>query len=153
MPEEKLQRAIAEGSYDIRSTVALLEEPAEKPAPADSVREAEATVAVEWHKYSPNYRRAEIESPGQGFLRISEVWYPGWSVLVDGKKVPVYRADLAWMAIPISGGNHVIEMMPDSLYYDRAMWVTLPLIVLLIGIWGWAGFAAWRRKKGAASGS
>jgi uncharacterized membrane protein YfhO len=83
-----------------------------------------------------------------GFLRISEVYYPGWKILVDGVSVPVYRADLAWMAVAITKGEHTIEMIPQSLYLQKAEIVSYPLMLLLLLYWiGLAGFTAINQKK------
>jgi uncharacterized membrane protein YfhO len=82
-----------------------------------------------------------------GFLRISEVYYPGWEVRIDGKKATIYRADLAWMAVNITKGSHTVEMLPHSLYLEKAEIVSYPLMILF-GIY-WIGIAAVRvrRKK------
>ena len=82
-----------------------------------------------------NDRRADVTAPRDGFLRIAEVYYPGWKVTIDGKSVPVYRADGAWMAVFIPAGSHTVAMSAHSLYFEKAVWVSFPVILLLILYW------------------
>lgn len=142
-----IENALKNGSYDYRARVALLKEPGNKPNPRlDSLTPKQAD--VRWQAYTPNYRKAKVSLYDNGFLRISEVYYPGWKILVDGVSVPVYRADLAWMAVAITKGEHTIEMIPQSLYLQKAEIVSYPLMLLLLLYWiGLAGFTAINQKK------
>lgn len=152
MDEEEIARALTAGVYDIRRSVALLEEPDQKPsitpAPAvDSTGPARSSFHVTWERYTPNDRRARVRTDRDGFLRISEVWYPGWEVRVDGEPVKIYRADLAWMAVYLEKGEHVVEMQPKSLYLRKASFVSTPLIVALLGYWLFVGVVSIVRRR------
>jgi hypothetical protein len=128
--------ALQSGRYDYRTTVALLQEPDSKPpalAHADSARAM--AMPVEWVAYTPNYRKAEVQAPADGFMRISEVFYPGWRVHLDGKPTKIYQADAAWMAVAITTGKHTVELVPGSIYLGRASLVSYPLMVLVAGYW------------------
>jgi hypothetical protein len=149
MKEDQIVPALQANAYDIRSTVALLEEPAQKPsaaAPADST--AIVSMKVEWKKYTPNYREAQVSAPREGFLRFAEVYYPGWKIRVDGKPVKYYRADQTWMAIYLAQGSHRIEMMPTSLYLGKAELVSFPIIAVLILYWIAMAVVSTRKKRG-----
>ena len=139
MDTSQVAAALRNGTYDYTQTVALVNEPTVKPAITalpDSVPLPAMTTV--WNKYTPNYRSATITAPADGFLRISEVYYPGWKFTVDGKDVPFYQADLSWMAITITKGVHTIVMKPHSNYIGKALWISIPclagLIVYLGGI-------------------
>jgi hypothetical protein len=137
--------AIRNGVYDIRTTVALSKEPEKKPQvnPADSSgRHAGIQCAVAWEKYTPNARRAKVSVMQDGFLRISEVYYPGWEMLIDNVKTKIYQADCAWMAIPITKGEHTIDMFPRSYYLKTAEMISFPLM-MIFGVY-WIGFVAFR---------
>ncbi|MBN1129566.1 MAG: YfhO family protein [Chitinispirillaceae bacterium] len=140
--------ALRDSGYDYRTTVAFLETPSITfPGIPDSAIGLLAPLSVTWQEYTPNRRSVKVTAPADGYLRISEAYYPGWKVMVDGKPVPVYRADLAWMAIPLTGGDHVVEMVPHSLYFAKAAWVTFPLVLVLCVFWAGVAIAARGRKR------
>jgi hypothetical protein len=146
LDSSRIVDALRSGQYDPRKTIALFKEPAQKPAMGDTVTpvDPQSLLSLQWEKYTPNYRSAKVSAQRDGFLRISEVYYPGWEIRIDKKPVPVYRADLSWMAVNITKGDHLVEMLPHSLYLKKARWVSFPLLILLGLYWI---FAAIKRKK------
>ncbi|HAJ80484.1 MAG TPA: hypothetical protein DCO75_12025 [Fibrobacteres bacterium] len=151
MDSSRIIDALRSGQYDPHKTVALMKEPVEKPAAitdtsvlADSANRME----MQWQSYEPNYRSAKVDVKRDGFLRISEVYYPGWEIRIDHKPVTVYRADLSWMAVNITKGEHLVEMMPHSMYLKKAEMVSFPLMGLLGLYWIFAAVnSAVRRKR------
>lgn len=138
--------ALKTGAYDYRKVVGLLEEPRERPAvPADSLSNKGAS--VQWRTYTPNYRKVNVSSSADGFLRISEVYYPGWKICIDGKPVKVYRSDLAWMAVNFPKGSHTVEMFPQSLYFNKAAMVSFPMMILLGIYWIGLGVVRFGKRK------
>lgn len=144
MEESAIKEALANGGYDYRSRVALMEEPQVKPKSSPAAN-GKNQFTVEWEKYTPNVRNARISTDRDGFLRISEVWYPGWKIFVDGEEVEPLRADLAWMAIPISAGEHQVEIRATSPYLAQAKVISFPIIIALIVYWGVYAFL--KRKR------
>jgi hypothetical protein len=67
-----------------------------------------------------------------GWLMISSTWYPGWKAYIDGKNVPVSRADYLFMAVNVPGGSHQISLVyqPESFAIGGA--VSLMSILLII---------------------
>lgn len=145
MDTSKILESLRNGSYDYRSTVALTAEPQVHFENNDSIQ---GNMSVCWKEYSPNYRKAEISAPGSGFLRISETYYPGWEIRVDGKKTAFYKADYCWMAVPVSGGRHVVEIIPHSMFIGKVAFISIGLIILLFIYWSFL-FISDRRKKNA----
>ena len=151
----KMADEIANGRYDYRRCVALTSRPA---LPSGFVLPKNSSFAnvsgdlrTKWESYSPNYRKASITAPADGFVRISEVYYPGWEIKIDSKTVPHLRADCAWMAVPVREGAHVIEMIPHSRYLGRFIPVFIVSILLVSAVWCFCAFTALRNRKKAAS--
>jgi hypothetical protein len=136
MDSTRISAALRSNGYDYRNTIALLDQPSVTfPEANDSSLQNIPPLSVTWKRYTPNDRAVSVTAPANGYLRISEVYYPGWKMIVDGKASPLYRADLAWMAIPLTKGEHLVEMKPHSLNFAKAAWVTFPLAILLCLYW------------------
>jgi len=45
-----------------------------------------------------------------GFLVISDVYYPNWKALIDKKETKIYITDYAFRGVYVPKGNHIIEM-------------------------------------------
>ncbi len=153
MDSSRIVPALQSGGYDYRTTVALLADPMRKPpAPTpDSLANAVAALfSAQWQRYSPNDRIVRVTVPLDGFLRISEVYYPGWKILIDGKPASVNRSDLAWMAVFLPKGEHVVEMSAHSLYLAKAELVTFPLLAFLCLYWCTIGLL--RKRKNGSGG-
>jgi hypothetical protein len=92
-------------------------------------------ISTKWNRYTANNRVAEVEVKESGILRIAEVDYPGWEIKIDGKTVKPIRADIAWMAVPISAGKHKIEMTINSPFLPKAEKITVPTVIILLIYW------------------
>jgi hypothetical protein len=141
----KMLDALLNGQYNYRTTVALEKEPAVKINGEDSDRNSE--LKVTWEKYTPNYRKVSVDAPADGYLRISEVYYPGWEIKIDGKNVDVYKADLSWMAVNISKGSHMVEMIPHSRNFGKIAAVSFSIIIVFVIYWIIIGSIRFGRKK------
>lgn len=47
---------------------------------------------------------------GSHFEVISETFDPGWKAYIDGRRVPVYRADYIFQGVVVPAGQHSLEM-------------------------------------------
>jgi hypothetical protein len=56
----------------------------------------------------------EAEAPAPGVLVVSEAAYPGWSATLDGRPVPLLRADYAFRGVALPAGRHVVKMTFQS---------------------------------------
>ncbi|MBX9775824.1 MAG: YfhO family protein [Xanthobacteraceae bacterium] len=59
----------------------------------------------------------DVESALGGVLALHETWYPGWIAEIDGKRVPILRADVLFRGIEVPAGYHrvVFRYAPFSL--------------------------------------
>jgi len=58
-------------------------------------------------KNTPNI--IEVRANGPGKLVLSEVYYPGWRVMIDGKKAEITRAHQILRSVSISEGSHLVK--------------------------------------------
>ncbi len=91
--------------------------------------------AVHLVSYHANKVVLTTESDGDGFLYLSDTYYPGWRAYVDGKETKIYRANLAFRAVEVPKGRHtvVFKYVPMSFYIGLVL--TLFGIVLCVWLW------------------
>jgi len=94
-------------------------------------------------KYTPGEIAMRVNATENGYLFLSEVWYPGWKAEIDGQPTPIYRADFLFRAVALSNGEHKVSMV----YSPRSFKVGL--ILTCIGLLAWLGLAGivWRRRR------
>ena len=58
----------------------------------------------------------DVKTPNDGFVFLSDTYYPGWKATIDGKKTRLYRANYCFRAVKVEKGDHLIEMrfLPKS---------------------------------------
>ena len=76
----------------------------------------------------------KIEATGPGELVLSEVYYPGWKVYIDGKEEPIEQLDGVFMGTELDNGNHSVEFVFRP---------TLVFLALLLAGLAWMGIVAY----------
>ncbi|HKZ84103.1 MAG TPA: YfhO family protein [Anaerolineae bacterium] len=129
--------ALADQSFDV-SSEALVSQPV--PLSAASAISSSARVSI----YEPERIVIDVEAAADGLLVLSELDYPGWHATVDGRAVPVLRANAALRAVVVPAGSHRVEMSfaPASVTLGLALsigsWLagSLALVLLARHRWG-----------------
>ncbi len=120
--------AICEPDFDPASAVVV-----EGGKPLD-IRPVEGVSSLDIVAYSPSRIDLKAQMPAQGYLVLSEVYYPGWRAYVDGRRVPVLRANYAFRAVYLEPGYHEV-----SFVFEPTSWK----VGLGISVATWIGLAAW----------
>jgi uncharacterized membrane protein YfhO len=55
--------------------------------------------------------RIEVELSTDGHVVFVDSYDPGWRATVDGRPVPVLRANVAFRAVSVPAGSHVVDMV------------------------------------------
>jgi hypothetical protein len=72
-------------------------------------------------------------SPTDGYLILSDAYYPGWRALIDGTPTPIELANSAFRAVKLTAGAHTIEFRyePDSVKFGAMITIGCGLIVII----------------------
>lgn len=66
--------------------------------------------------YQDNRLTLETSSTSDGFLVLTDSFYPGWQATIDGRAVEIFPTDVAFRGVIVPAGNHtVVFRYPPSL--------------------------------------
>jgi len=97
---------------------------------------------VEFISETNNRLQLLVKSTGNVLLVLSDTYYPGWKVFVDGSPEKIYQANYTFRAIPLSAGIHQVKFVYDPVSFKLGAGVTFVGILVCLGM-GWVG----QRKK------
>jgi hypothetical protein len=94
--------------------------------------------------YDPDRVVVETTEEGDGWLVLTDAWYPGWRATVDGAPAEIMRADVLFRGVRVPAGRHRVEFTyaPMSFLVGAGM-----SVVALVGCAMAVGWAAVRGSK------
>ncbi|HPT97825.1 MAG TPA: YfhO family protein, partial [Armatimonadota bacterium] len=92
----------------------------------------------------------EVESPGGGWLVLSDYNYPGWRARVDGELTPIYRANVIARAVRVPPGRHEVVFTYEPLSWEQGILVSSLSLAVLLGL---IGLCLRRRRYHAMKGT
>jgi hypothetical protein len=120
---------IHESGFDPATLVVL-----EGGQPLDVPTEGQATVQVV--RYEPDSLAIAVDSPAEGYLVLSDPFYPGWRALVDGKAAAILRADYAFRAVAVPAGTHQVTMTFQPRSWRVGLGVSVLTALILLALTG-----------------
>jgi len=75
------------------------------------------TGKIELLTHNANEVSLACTTESDAFLYVSDAYYPGWKAYIDGKKVPIYRANLAFRAVYVPKGHHSVLFVYRTLSF------------------------------------
>jgi len=102
--------------------------------------------SVQVVRYETNALEIAVDSDAEGYLVLSDPFYPGWRAELDGRPVTILRANYAFRAVRIPPGAHRLTMT-----FRPASWsvgLALSGLTLLALAVAWlVSVAGWLRKR------
>ncbi len=122
-------------------------------APVDEKRGASATNdQVNIVSREPDEINLKVKMDDPGYLVASELWFPAWKVMVDGKTTDLLRAYGTFWAVSLEKGEHNVVFT----FFDRMSW--MGGLISILGLAGAIGFLcfpwlenSFKKKKTAKS--
>ncbi len=102
---------------------------APKPPPKPPSRGVPAVV----HRASFNQIRATLDAPNEGIVLINELFYKDWRATLNGKPIPLFRANFMLMGVRVPKGQHTLQLAyhPRSFFLGAALTSFAALLFLL----------------------
>ncbi|MBS1904083.1 MAG: YfhO family protein [Bacteroidetes bacterium] len=95
----------------------------------------DSTESVQIAKYENETIEMKTSSAKNRLLFMSEVWYPAWEATVDGKPLPIYKADWAFRALAVPAGQHTITLTYHDSRFENGRMISLATnIIAILGL-------------------
>lgn len=88
------------------------------------------TYSIEKYNYNSIAIKSVADSPG--ILYWSDGYDKGWRAYVDGKEVPIYRANINFKAINIPAGNSNISFTYEPFLFKIALYIFYGIVIISI---------------------
>ena len=91
------------------------------------------TSSLSYTQYTSHSREIHASTKSDAYLVFSEVWYPGWSVTIDGIPSEFSKANYAFRAVYLPAGDHIIhtEFKPQIWYVSLGISIFALLTIIL----------------------
>ncbi len=112
LKDEEILRTLMTEDFNPQEVLSLEEEPVDLP----EERIGEDEVVINEDQYFNNQVIIKTKSDSDGFLFLSDNYYPGWKAFIDNQETKIYRADYTFRAIFAPKGEHEVRFVyqPDS---------------------------------------
>ena len=141
-----IERDPARVLEDVRAaahTRAVLELAEARRLPYDLPLREPASVAGTLVAYAPDEIRAIVDAPREGLVVLDELYYPGWTIEVDGVAAPMLRANYLMRGVWVGAGHHAITWRFEPREF-RPLFAGYLFALLLIAS---AAIAAYQRRR------
>ena len=76
---------------------------------------------VKISSYLSNEIIIHTQSSSDGFLVLTDLYYPGWKAYVDGQEKPILKADYLFRALPLEAGSHQVRFAYDPASFNLGL--------------------------------
>lgn len=98
-------------------------------------------------KYANENIIYKVNSSGNCFLLLNEVYYPDWKAYLDGKEIPIYQTNYFMRGVVVPKGNHNLELKFYSQEFETGKTLSLASNILLALLLILSIFFEMRNKK------
>jgi hypothetical protein len=137
--EADLLAFLKSAAFDHRRMAVIEEQPAHAlPAPATP-----PTWTARITAYRNNAMTIAAETSHDGFLVLSEIFYPGWKAYIDGGETRIYRTNYNLRGMFVPAGSHTIEVRFEPSSFRNGMWISTTVLLICgagVGVW-------WKKRK------
>jgi hypothetical protein len=131
--------AIFSSETDLRNTIVLEKHPV-FPELTTPYTPSASQSSVTIDDYSPEFVRMSVTATRSAMLFLSDNYYPGWNVTVNGVDYPVYRADYTFRAVPVPAGISTV------VFTYSPTWLPYVVFISLIGVTGFI-YLMWKGNR------
>jgi hypothetical protein len=144
--EDRIIAALYDTTFDYRSQIMLESAPPNAPVPLDASVKLPVVPARVYDNRNRSFK-VDVDMLEDGFLFLSENYYPPWKTYENGQLLPTLKADAAFRAIPLKKGKHTLECKFENPTLTAAARISGFTFILLILASIGLGIQYWRNRK------
>jgi hypothetical protein len=133
----KILSRLKDPKFDVREKIFLMETPSNITPDTSTGVSSNPVLPARVYDNRINSFQVDVEMNKDGFLLLSENYYPAWKAYVDGEETRIYRANYLFRAVHLKKGKHEVRFVFDSFPYRVSKMITLltsALVLVMIGI-------------------
>ncbi len=88
-------------------------------------------------RQAPDLLELEVELQRPGIVVLADVYYPGWTLTIDGQEAPIYRANRMMRGAAVTEGRHTL------IFTYRPSTFRIGLMISIAGLVALGGLALW----------
>jgi Bacterial membrane protein YfhO len=115
--------------------------------PEGSDRADGSSGAAHVARYAPEKVTVDATATRAGLLVLTDVFYPGWKVTVDGRPAKIERVDYLLRGVRVGAGHHVVRFSYEPSSFTIG-WIISVISLLAVLVLGGVGWARLRRRRG-----
>ena len=120
--------ALFSGQFDPDRRVVI---EGEATASISGCQGAQTKAEIEVISEHSNQINLRLRAPSQGWLVLSDVWYPGWQARVDGQVTHIWRANYLFRAVRVEAGEHDVVFTYKPLSFTLGSLASLFTAIVL----------------------
>lgn len=130
LTDEEILKTLMDKNFNVQQTLLLEEKPENSP----EKKSGEDRVVISEENYFSNQVLIKTESISDGFLFLSDNFYPGWKAFIDGKETKIYRANYAFRAIFLPAGEHEVRFLFQPQSFKIGLGISVLALLVLFGL-------------------
>jgi hypothetical protein len=130
--EDEILEKLGDVNFNPKEYVILEEKPKLVQSPDSTVQNLNSSAEI--IKYSPLELIINANLKENGFLFLSDTYYPGWKVYVNGKEDKIYRANYLFRAVYLKKGKNEVRFVYEPIIFKIGLLISILTILVLTGI-------------------
>ncbi len=129
--EAQILERLKNSQFNPQESVVLEENPSLASKNADITnKNAEVRVVT----YSPDKVVVEANLTQSGLLVLSDSYYPGWKVYIDGQEGKIYRANYCLRAVELTKGSRIVAFLYKPLSFKVGAYISIAALLIVLGL-------------------
>ncbi len=125
-------RVLATPAFDVRREAVVVADNDDARAAVSDLQSGRAAPALAGTllRYTSNDVVASVDAPERALAVLNDTDYPGWRAAIDGRDVPIVRANGLFRGVELPAGRHVLEFRYRPASFAVGVWLSVAGVII-----------------------